>query len=103
MKRTGMTTPSNPLTARTRRDFLTSSSSGLGAAAVAALLQSDGLLAAAPPQVEPPLPLNALTPRQPHFPPRAKSCIFVYAAGGPSQLDLFDPKPELVVLSLIHI
>ena len=97
MKRTGMTTPSNPLTARTRRDFLTSSSSGLGAAAVAALLQSDGLLAAAPPQVEPPLPLNALTPRQPHFPPRAKSCIFVYAAGGPSQLDLFDPKPELVV------
>ena len=86
----------SPISAASRRDFLTSSSSGLGAAAVAALFQSDGVLAAPVPRADTPLPVNALAPRRPHFPARAKSCIFVYAAGGPSQLDLFDPKPELV-------
>jgi hypothetical protein len=36
-----------------------------------------------------------LAVRAPHFEPRAKSCIFLFQAGGPSHLDLFDPKPKL--------
>ena len=71
---------------RTRRDFLTSSACGLGAAGLAALLTEDGLLAADP---------NPLAAKPTHFEPRAKSCIFIFNAGAPSHLDLFDPKPKL--------
>merc|ERR1711964_813870 len=38
---------------------------------------------------------SPLFPRQPHFPAQAKSCIFLFMYGGPSQVDLWDPKPEL--------
>jgi hypothetical protein len=38
---------------------------------------------------------SPLTPRRPHFPARADACIFLFMYGGPSQVDLFDPKPEL--------
>lgn len=80
-----------------RRDFLTSSASGLGAAALGSLLAGDGLLtnraAAAGGDADP------LAPRAPHFPARAKACIFIYMAGAPSQLDLFDSKPKLKELS----
>jgi hypothetical protein len=38
---------------------------------------------------------DPLTPRPPHFPPRANSVIFLYMDGGPSQVDTFDPKPRL--------
>ena len=38
---------------------------------------------------------NPLSPRQPHHAPRAKSVIFLFMGGGPSQVDLFDPKPKL--------
>ncbi len=36
-----------------------------------------------------------LAPKQPHFPAKAKAVIYLHMAGGPSQLELFDPKPEL--------
>ncbi|MEX2171525.1 MAG: DUF1501 domain-containing protein [Pirellulales bacterium] len=36
-----------------------------------------------------------LSPTSLHFPPRARSCIFLYMPGGPSQIDLFDPKPQV--------
>ena len=78
-----------------RRDFLTSSASGLGAAATLGLLAGDGLLADES-DSESPQTAESLTPRQPHFEATAKRCIFVYEAGGPSQLDLLDPKPELI-------
>ena len=42
---------------------------------------------------------NPLAPRQTHFGPRAKRVIWLFMHGGPSQVDLFDPKPELVRLS----
>jgi len=71
---------------RTRRDFLTSSACGLGAAGLASLLAEDGLLGADP---------NPLAAKPTHFEPRAKSCIFIFNAGAPSHLDLFDPKPKL--------
>ena len=38
-----------------------------------------------------------LAPRPPHFPPKAKRVIFLYMPGGPSHVDLLDPKPRLVI------
>jgi len=72
---------------QSRRDFLATTASGIGAAALTALLQKE---AGAAPEVD-----NPLAPRQPHFSPKAKACIFIFMAGAPSQIDLFDPKPEL--------
>jgi hypothetical protein len=72
-----------------RRDFLCRSGSGLGAIALAAMLHDDGLLPKAAAVVDP------LRPKPPHFPPTAKSVIWLFMEGGPSHIDLFDPKPEL--------
>ena len=74
---------------RSRRDFLTSSASGVGLVALASLLRDDGLLAADA------VPANPLAPKPPHFAAKAKSCICIYLEGAPSQIDLFDPKPKL--------
>lgn len=65
-----------------RRQFFTTAGSGLGSAALMSLLEVDDLQAAGPQSGS-------------HFAPTAKSCIFIFLAGGPSQLDLFDPKPTL--------
>lgn len=77
-----------------RRSFLTSSASGLGGAALAAMLTADGVLPAASADS-----LNthsdSLSAVVHHFAPKAKSCIFLFQAGAPSHLDLFDPKPKL--------
>ena len=74
-----------------RRDFLARSAGGVGMAALAGLLARDGRAAGAD------LPLvNPFAPRQPHFAAKAKNVIFLYMEGAPSQIDLFDPKPELV-------
>jgi hypothetical protein len=75
-------------TTRSRRDFLTSTASGIGLLALASLLKDDGLLAAEG-------TANPLAPRPCHFPGKAKSCICIYLEGAPSQIDLFDPKPKL--------
>ena len=75
-----------------RRAFLRNSACGLGSVALAQLLGES--LMAAPNSVQ---GGTALVP-QPHFPPRAKSVIFLFMAGAPSQLDLFTPKPELTRL-----
>lgn len=69
----------------TRRDFLTTSASGLGGAAVASLLQQELPAAVS----------GSRHPRATHFAPTAKRCIFIFMAGGPSHVDLFDPKPIL--------
>lgn len=75
-----------------RRDFLLSSASGLGALAFSSCLGRDGLMAADPVADR----SNPLSVRVGHFPATAKRCIFVFLAGAPSQIDLLDPKPELV-------
>ncbi len=62
-------------TALTRRDMLRASACGFGSLALAGLSQADA--------------------NQPHFAPRAKRIIFLFMWGGPSHVDLFDPKPEL--------
>src|SRR5438093_1429530 len=78
-----------------RRHFLHANGFGLGSLALAYLLERDGLLAA---PVKPELFGQArydLTPKRPHFQPRAKAMISMFMMGGPSQMDLFDPKPML--------
>src|SRR6476620_3289548 len=65
---------------------------GLGSIALASLL-SDKLFGADN------TILNPLAPKAPHFPARAKNVIFLFMAGGPSQLELFDYKPKLIDLN----
>jgi hypothetical protein len=67
-----------------RRWFLQQCGVGLGSIALGQLLARDGY--GAP---------NPLAPKQPHYAPKAKSVIFLFMAGGPSHLELFDYKPQL--------
>lgn len=66
----------------TRRHFFSRSSKGIGAAALASLLAKDSTAASA-------------LPGLPHFAPKAKRVIYLFQHGAPSQLDLFDYKPDL--------
>ena len=77
----------------TRRHFFSQCSMGIGALALANLLGTDWA-GAAPVRLA-----NPLAPKAPHFRPRAKNVIFLFMAGGPSQLDLFDYKPRLTQLN----
>src|SRR5436309_11591122 len=78
----------------TRRDFLRMTGSGFGLVALAALLDQERLLAA--PIENPKSKIqNPMSPRQSHFPARAKSVIWLFLNGGPSQVDTWDYKPEL--------
>jgi hypothetical protein len=83
---------------RTRREFLTTTASGLGGLALGSMLTQDGVLspqtAVAAPDVELDQ-VNPLRPKSPHFDPKAKACICIFMAGAPSHIDLFDPKPKL--------
>jgi len=73
-----------------RRDFFSRFALGLGGAALGSLLEREGR--AASPSA--PGPFQGVL-AAPHYPPRAKRIIFLFMSGGPSQLDLFDPKPLL--------
>src|SRR5690606_37782244 len=78
-----------------RRHFLQANSFGLSTLALAALLKKENLLAS---PVMPALPGEVqydLTVKEPHFRPQAKAMISLFMMGGPSQMDLFDPKPML--------
>lgn len=75
--------------ALTRREFLGRCGMGMGAVSLATLL--GGSLGAA----ETAALTNPLAPKQPHFAPRAKRIIHIFANGGPSHVDTFDPKPSL--------
>jgi uncharacterized protein (DUF1501 family) len=78
-----------------RRHLLHAGGFGLGSLALASLLQDDGLLAApAKPALDAPKRFDTL-PKPPHFRPRATAMISLFMMGGPSQMDLFDPKPML--------
>ena len=84
----------------TRRHFLRRSSLGLGSLALGLLSGGRDSLRASG--------VDAFRPKPPHFPPKARRVIFLHMAGAPSQLELFDYKPELIKLngqdlSLIHI
>src|SRR5262245_21644013 len=90
--------------ATTRRQFLRSAGGGLGMLALASLLERDGLLAADSALRTPHSALrNPLAPQAPHFAARARSVIFLFMSGGPSHVDLFDPKPDLISLAGLPI
>src|SRR6185503_9685248 len=73
-----------------RREFLMKAGAGFGGLALAHLLEPDGYFArAASPAI------NPLMLKAPHHAAKAKSVIWLFMEGGPSHLDLFDPKPEL--------
>ncbi len=72
-----------------RRSFFQRASTGLHGAALAYLLAGEARAdASASPHLD-------LKPRSPHFEPKARSVIHLFMNGGPSQMDLFDPKPML--------
>jgi hypothetical protein len=76
------------LAQQTRRHFLRDGALGMGGLALSMLLSDEAR--SAMPADEP------FAPRQPHFPAKVKNVIFLSMGGGPSHLDLFDYKPELV-------
>ena len=78
-----------------RRHFLHANGFGLGTLALASLLKEEGLIAGpVKPESFGEMRYD-LTPKRPHFEPRAKAMISMFMMGGPSQMDLFDPKPML--------
>src|SRR6516162_8678040 len=72
-----------------RRDFLRRTGSGFGAMALASILAEQARADSIK------LPLNPLESRAGHFPSKAKSVIWLFMNGGPSQVDTWDYKPEL--------
>ena len=71
-----------------RRDVLRRASAGFPLLSLYGLLGDESAVVAAESR-------NPLSPRRPHHVPRARSVIFLFMGGGPSQVDLFDPKPKL--------
>jgi hypothetical protein len=86
-----------PLTpcGQTRREFLWEAGGGFAGAALTYLLARDGFFGADLQAAESKTSRSSLQPKKPHFPAKAKSCIFLFMYGGPSQMDTWDPKPEL--------
>ncbi len=83
---------------KSRRDFLFESCGGISGLGLAYMLNQEGLLGAptngacaVPPGGVP----SPLSPRKPHFEPRAKAVISLFMSGGVSHMDTFDPKPAL--------
>jgi hypothetical protein len=72
----------------TRRHFFAKGALGLGTAALASLLPSAAQASASPVR-------TGGLPEIPHFAPRAKRAIYLFMAGAPSQIDMFDYKPKM--------
>jgi hypothetical protein len=83
----------------TRRHFLAQQSVGISSVALAWLLQRDEAIAADPRQPALERPIYDLKPKPPTKPAHAKAMISLFMQGGPSHIDLFDPKPELTRLN----
>ena len=82
------------LNATTRRHFFSRCALGLGSIALGYLMNERRAFGAGGSPLA-----NPMAPKQPMFAPRAKSIIYLFMAGGPSQLELFDFKPKLVELN----
>ena len=74
-----------PVRGISRREMLAHSAAGFPLLGLASLLSGEAARAE-----------NPLSPRNPHFAPRARRVIFLFMSGGPSHVDLFDPKPALI-------
>src|SRR5215217_6957998 len=86
-----MTRQQQNLLQTTRRHFFRDCGVGVGKVALASLLTRSAIAA-------PKLATRNSQLATPHFPPKAKAVIHLFMAGAPSQLDLFDHKPELTKL-----
>jgi hypothetical protein len=80
----------------TRRHFFSNAGFGIGSIALAALMNDK--LFSNKASAEEKL-INPMAPRAPHYAPKAKNIIYLFMAGAPSQLDLFDHKPKLEELN----
>jgi hypothetical protein len=78
--------------ALSRREFLTRAGGGFGSLALSYILSQEAARAAV---IGPGDSKNPLAPKKPMFPAKAKSVIFLFMYGGPSQMDTFDPRPDL--------
>ena len=91
--------PTNTFCGKTRREFLWEAGGGFTSVALASMLASDGFLSKQATAADGVTPLapggNPLSPIAPHFAPKAKTVIFLFMYGGPSQVDTFDYKPKL--------
>ena len=101
MKHTRQTEVDERVLAQTRRQFFRASGLSLAPLALTSLVDAEekrrALLRRAPSSAREMAPVDAtpFAPRPPHYTPRAKRVIFLFMVGGPSQLDLFEHKPEL--------
>jgi hypothetical protein len=77
-----------------RRDFLARAGAGFGSIALASLVSREAGASA-----DPPAEAATLEPKAAHFAPPARSVIWCFIDGGPSHIDLFDPKPKLAELA----
>src|SRR5262245_32711252 len=84
-----MMTPEQSLLLETRRHFFRQCGIGLGQVALANLMSSGRLFAS------PAASGSPMDPKPTHFPAKVKSVIYLFMAGGPSQLELFEHKPAL--------
>ena len=87
-----MSPDTNPLRQVTRRHFFGDAGLGIGSLGLASILSGETLLGKEKAAIQQTRPL---APRATHFPARAKRVIYLFMAGGPSQLELFDFKPNL--------
>ena len=90
-----MSRTSHIIPVSSRREFLTKAGGGFGALAFSYLLGMDGFFARAGGATI----SDPLATKKPHHPARARSVIWLFMEGGPSHVDLFDPKPELEKLA----
>jgi hypothetical protein len=94
-----MSTQPRQFCGRTRREFLWETGAGFGATALTGLLSADGFFdrQAGASEARTAI-LNPMSPKKPHFEPKAKAVIFLFMYGGPSHVDTFDYKPKLYPL-----
>ena len=89
-----MTPDKNLTDKQTRRHFFQECGLGVGKAALASLAVQEGF-AAGSKNVNVNKVTSPMAPKAPHYSPKAKSIIYLFMAGGPSQFELFQPKPKL--------
>src|SRR3954466_8071342 len=88
--------PTTGFCGRTRREFLWEAGSGFTGLALTGLLSLDKFFNTQAVAADGITPFaNPLAPKKRHFAPKAKSVIFLFMYGGPSQVDTFDCKPAL--------
>ena len=94
-----MNNSTNPIIEQTRRHFFGNAGLSLGSIGLASLMSDRKIFAAKTDDAKNRRLTNPLAPQDGHHPPRAKNVIYLFMAGGPSHLELFDYKPKLQELT----